>query len=811
MLLSDGDPTHIQYQLQLAANLKNIIREVDTLQLQPNASEADIEKALDALKTDNMRIIIAELSADVADQVMCQAFHSKMTFANDYAWFLPSDLATVNRSAQTNSSLQCSADQLSTAYDGHLSLYDAPFADKSAALRPDAYWTTVDKWQRDFQNRTNHSGLLFNDQPSYAGFVYDAVWTYALALNYTISTSTELFKMRSIDTSARLVVALANSNLTNGVTGHVRFNGIRSSRISDIYVGQRFNGNGPSNWRLVYKFRPNQSSVVSDADGLKLVLPDGQSMWHNGDAPISDGTPICHLQTLADLLRLGCSTTKAIFYTSCAAVCMCALLAGMYVFWERRYRMRLEREAQMLRSFGIDLVSRQVDETRLDKSEIARNRIVLNRRLGGGQFGTVYFGQLRNELDRCEQVAIKTPENPNNFNIRLEFLSEAQAMRRFDHPNIVRLIGVSLLADPMYIVMEYMILGDLNMYLLSRRQQVTTDTHAQWSRRLTSIVLDLARGLAYMADLKYVHRDIACRNCLLTGAGEHVTAKLADFGMSRPVYANDVYHFRRRGALPVRWSAPESMQTGTYSPATDVWSFGVLMWEIITLGAYPYHEVHDDHVLLALIRSGRTLTIPPEVNEDLRWLITECWHLNAKMRVRACEIVDFVGGRATLVEPCVLADDENKFAQIYEMNNEPGKKGKGVLQQHNKSAAQADAVGSEMASVQTLHNDLTAGGGQGNGSAGGLEHVFNNCNYASGGPEVTGADDSRAPLQRLDNETVRSGSAVQRPLLQRWRNGATATDWRWPNWTKELRFWRHRDRRQRQRRAERAGLDQEDL
>lgn len=569
-LLSDYNDTHTQYHLQLAANLRNSSYDIETLQFRRNFNETQIRTVLRTLQSNNMRIIIAELSSFVADRVLCEAYRLGMTAHQDYAWFLPSELAVLSKANRTGpDAARCSASQMREAYDGHLSLYAAPFAKGTAALRPDAKWATVADWRRDYRNGmapddTNRSvDAVGADWPSYAGFVYDAVWVYALALNHTISISEQQnYKLGSENTTALLRAAMANSDLPHGVSGHVRFTGVRSSRVSDIYVGQR-RGSGPtSKWSVVYMFLANQTVGDGVAGSLVRVLPSDLRLWPNTDEIIYDGSPVCPLRPLNEWLHLGCGSTITFVCVFFAVVGMCSILGSMYVFWERRYRSRLEKEAQMLRSFGIDLVSRQVDQTRLDTSEIARNRIVLNRRLGGGQFGTVYFGQLRNDQDRYEQVAIKTPENPNNYNLRLEFLSEAQAMRHFDHPNIVRLIGVSLLVDPMYIVMEYMVLGDLNMYLLSRRQQVTDDTRAQWSRLLTGIVLDLARGLAYMAERRYVHRDIACRNCLLTGAGEHVTAKLADFGMTRPVFADDVYRFCRRGALPLRWSAPESMLHG---------------------------------------------------------------------------------------------------------------------------------------------------------------------------------------------------------------------------------------------------------
>lgn len=738
------DQPHLQIMSELGDSLKRERMHVESWTIEANASAVQLNHTLGSLRDQNFRIIITDLPPVLTDRVLCAAHLAQMTARDSHVWFLPAQISRLRRSTST----ACSSEQLADAFDGHLSLYSAPFASNAAVMRNNQ---TVGVWRSQFERSTNIS--VTDERPTYVGFVYDAVWSFAIALNGT--PFREQTKSKVTDK------ALQDIDMEGGVSGRVRLNG---SRALNVHVGQQL-GDG---WRLLYKYVVDQSGG-SKAGHLQRMLNASESLWPLADGPITDGTTWCHMYGLAEWLGWSCTTTIVSVYTLLVAICVAATLAGMYAFWERRYTLRLKREAQMLRSFGIDLVSKQVDESRLDKSELPRHRITLNRRLGGGQFGTVYYGQYRDEQDRNEQVAVKTPENANNFNARLEFLSEAQAMRRFEHPNIVRLIGVSLLADPMYIVMEYMLHGDLNMYLLARRDEVTAATHVRWSRRLTGFVLDLARGLAYMAAQRYVHRDIACRNCLLSGRGEQLIAKLADFGMSRPVYGDDVYKFRRRGALPVRWSAPESMASGMYSPATDVWSFGVLLWEMVTLGAYPYHEVHDDQVLLAMVRSGRTLTIPPQANDDLRWLMSECWHLDAGLRLRACEIVDFVSSRDAMVEPCVA--DGEQFAQIYEMNNEPnGGRRKGGQQEMRMGLQQLQANGEDdgegkCASVQTLRNDL--------GSSNGPSNVLNN------GNEIV----THVPL---DAERPLLKPQPMKPLADGGRHGPLN------GWTKWLQFWRRR-------------------
>jgi len=126
------------------------------------------------------------------------------------------------------------------------------------------------------------------------------------------------------------------------------------------------------------------------------------------------------------------------------------------------------------------------------------------------------------------------------------------------------------------------------------------------NRRLTSMAYDVAKGLEYLAELKYVHRDIACRNCLVNSSR---TVKLADFGMSRPMFESDYYRFSKKGMLPVRWMSPESLSDGLFTPMSDIWSFGVLLYEMITFGSFPFQGLSNNQVL-GQVKSGNTLEVP---------------------------------------------------------------------------------------------------------------------------------------------------------------------------------------------------------
>lgn len=190
-------------------------------------------------------------------------------------------------------------------------------------------------------------------------------------------------------------------------------------------------------------------------------------------------------------------------------------------------------------------------------------------------------------------------------------------MKRFEHKNIVKLLGVCTKQEPVYTVMEFMLYGDLKTYLLARRHLVNNNVIDEAEdispKRLTGMALDVARGLSYLSQLRYVHRDIASRNCLINAQR---VVKLGDFGMTRPVSENDYYRFHRKGMLPVRWMSPESLALGLFTPSSDVWSYGVLLYEIITFGSFPFQGLSNNEVL-DHVKAGNTLPIPAGVKMQM--------------------------------------------------------------------------------------------------------------------------------------------------------------------------------------------------
>lgn len=257
--------------------------------------------------------------------------------------------------------------------------------------------------------------------------------------------------------------------------------------------------------------------------------------------------------------------------------------------------------------------------------EIQRERIELGRCIGEGQFGDVHQGVYLSPENPALAVAIKTCKNCTSDSVREKFLQEALTMRQFDHPHIVKLIGV-ITENPVWIIMELCTLGELRSFLQVRK----------YSLDLASLILyayQLSTALAYLESKRFVHRDIAARNVLVSS---NDCVKLGDFGLSR--YMEDsTYYKASKGKLPIKWMAPESINFRRFTSASDMWMFGVCMWEILMHGVKPFQGVKNNDVI-GRIENGERLPMPPNCPPTLYSLMTKCWAYDPSRRPRFTEL-----------------------------------------------------------------------------------------------------------------------------------------------------------------------------
>ncbi|XP_028837562.1 focal adhesion kinase 1-like isoform X5 [Denticeps clupeoides] len=271
--------------------------------------------------------------------------------------------------------------------------------------------------------------------------------------------------------------------------------------------------------------------------------------------------------------------------------------------------------------------------------EVDRDRIELGRCIGQGQFGDVHQGVYKiPQGNPVFAVAVKTCKSSTADSVREKFLQEALTMRQFDHPHIVKLLGV-ITENPVWIIMELCTLGELRSFLQVRR----------YSLELASLILfsfQLSTALAYLEGKRFVHRDIAARNVLVSSLD---SVKLGDFGLSR--YMEDSSYYKAsKGKLPIKWMAPESINFRRFTSASDVWMFGVCMWEILMYGVKPFQDVKNNDVI-GRIESGERLAMPPACPPTLYSLMTKCWTYDPSKRPRFTEL------KAQL---CIILEEEKQ-------------------------------------------------------------------------------------------------------------------------------------------------------
>nr|XP_019596913.1 PREDICTED: proto-oncogene tyrosine-protein kinase ROS isoform X2 [Rhinolophus sinicus] len=258
-----------------------------------------------------------------------------------------------------------------------------------------------------------------------------------------------------------------------------------------------------------------------------------------------------------------------------------------------------------------------------------REKLTLRVLLGSGAFGEVYEGTAVDILGVGSgetKVAVKTLKKGSTDQEKIEFLKEAHLMSKFNHPNILKQLGVCLLNEPQYIILELMEGGDLLTYLRKARMN-TFHGPLLTLLDLVDLCVDISKGCVYLGQLHFIHRDLAARNCLVSVkdySSPSRIVKIGDFGLARDIYKNDYYRKRGEGLLPVRWMAPESLVDGIFTTQSDVWSFGILIWEILTLGHQPY-PAHSNLDVLNYVQTGGRLE-PPRNCPDALWnLMTQCW------------------------------------------------------------------------------------------------------------------------------------------------------------------------------------------
>ncbi|XP_068196349.1 ephrin type-A receptor 4-A-like [Antennarius striatus] len=273
--------------------------------------------------------------------------------------------------------------------------------------------------------------------------------------------------------------------------------------------------------------------------------------------------------------------------------------------------------------------------------EIDVSSIHIERVIGMGEFGEVCSGRLRVQGKREIYVAIKSLKAGYSDKQRRDFLSEASIMGQFDHPNIIRLEGVVTRCKPLMIITEYMENGSLDAFLRKHDGQFTVI-------QLVGMLRGIASGMKFLSDMSYVHRDLAARNILVNS---NLVCKVSDFGLSRVLEDDPEAAYTTReatgtylspgGKIPIRWTAPEAIAYRKFTTASDVWSYGIVMWEVVSYGERPYWDMNNQDVIKAM-EEGYRLPAPMDCPVVLHQLMLDCWERERAERPTFSQILNML-------------------------------------------------------------------------------------------------------------------------------------------------------------------------
>ena len=292
---------------------------------------------------------------------------------------------------------------------------------------------------------------------------------------------------------------------------------------------------------------------------------------------------------------------------------------------------------------------------------VSRDQVILGPTIGRGHFGNVNKGSLLlNGGAKPTMVAVKTlhktNSNPRGVN---QFLSEALIMKDLKHPNVMQLSAMCLVgSDCPMVILPFMQNGNLLEFIRDENNSPNIGDMLKFAS-------DIANGMAYLVNCRIIHRDLAARNCMLDSL---FTVKVADFGLSRDVYEKEYYSKQDgRAKLPVRWMAIESIASGKYTYASDGWSYGVLLWELLTRGNCPYSDV-DNWDVVNYLKKGRRLAQPEYCPDDLYKIMLSCWHPTPENRPTFDKIITLISLMQTSLSPQenipVATDCDYKYVDV---------------------------------------------------------------------------------------------------------------------------------------------------
>uniref|UniRef100_A0A5F8GFI6 Protein tyrosine kinase 7 (inactive) n=1 Tax=Monodelphis domestica TaxID=13616 RepID=A0A5F8GFI6_MONDO len=276
-----------------------------------------------------------------------------------------------------------------------------------------------------------------------------------------------------------------------------------------------------------------------------------------------------------------------------------------------------------------------------DKMHFPRANLQSITTLGKSDFGDVFLAKAQGlEEGVAETLVLVKSLQSRDEQLQLNFRREFEMFGKLSHANLVRLLGLCREAEPHYMILEYVDLGDLKQFLrISKSKDEKLKPQPLSTKQKVSLCTQVALGMEHLSNSRFVHRDLAARNCLISAQRQ---VKVSSLGLSKDVYNSEYYHFRHAW-IPLRWMPPEAVLEGDFSTKSDVWAFGVLMWEVFTHGEMPHDGQADDEVLADLQAGKARLPQPEGCPAKLYRLMQRCWAPSPKDRPSFSEIANVLG------------------------------------------------------------------------------------------------------------------------------------------------------------------------
>uniref|UniRef100_A0A8C0E1M3 Protein tyrosine kinase 7 (inactive) n=1 Tax=Balaenoptera musculus TaxID=9771 RepID=A0A8C0E1M3_BALMU len=299
------------------------------------------------------------------------------------------------------------------------------------------------------------------------------------------------------------------------------------------------------------------------------------------------------------------------------------------------------QEEVALTSLGSGSAATNKRHSTSDKMHFPRASLQPITTLGKSEFGEVFLAKAQGLEEGVPEtlVLVKSLQSRDEQQ-QLDFRREFEMFGKLNHANVVRLLGLCREAEPHYMVLEYVDLGDLKQFLrISKSKDEKLKSQPLSTKQKVALCTQVALGMEHLSNNRFVHKDLAARNCLVSAQRQ---VKVSALGLSKDVYNSEYYHFRQAW-VPLRWMSPEAILEGDFSTKSDVWAFGVLMWEVFTHGEMPHGGQADDEVLADLQAGKARLPQPEGCPSKLYRLMQRCWALSPKDRPSFSEIANTLG------------------------------------------------------------------------------------------------------------------------------------------------------------------------